>query len=412
MRQNPVLIYKINYMKNIYTVVVLIVLIFFSCDKKESKEHIPTIDISKIYKNRNKVKLSEIANKIDYIQLETTEKSIIGVISDPKKKIKFFGNNIFVNSNGILRFNVNGKFLNSIGNLGRGPKEYERAGSFTLFKSEDSLVTIFSDVQQKGMTYNIEGDYKSSFKINFWPADLTSSDENLIFVNNIGSRNKSMYYSMNILSKKGELKKRLLFKENEKDIDLAGTSMYNAYFLNKKLHYWEDNYDTLWVFDENFKANPKYIFSIGENIIPLENRTQKNMFDFEYLVKFNHFSMLLESNRFFFFKTIFNKKFYYIYYDKLSLNSSALEFKRPFGKGKHLSFYNDIDGGIPFWPIGQVDDNKMFMLTYGYEIKDYIAKKGKDFDAIDKQSRDDLLKLVEKSKISDNPILMIVTLKK
>ena len=135
------------------------------------------------------------------------------------------------------------------------------------------------------------------------------------------------------------------------------------------------------------------------------------MLDFDYSVKFDHFSMLFESSRFFFFKTIFNKKFYYIYYDKISLNSSAVEFKRPFSKGIHLAFYNDIDGGMPFWPMGNVSDNKLYMLLYGYEMKDYIAKKGKNFDAIDKPSRDKLLKLVEKSKISDNPILMVVTLK-
>ena len=61
--------------------------------------------------------------------------------------------------------------------------------------------------------------------------------------------------------------------------------------------------------------------------------------------------------------------------------------------------------------MGRVSDNKVFMLVYGCEMRDYIARKGKRFDAIDKAGRDKLLMLVEKSKISDNPILMIVTLK-
>ena len=73
-----------------------------------------------------------------------------------------------------------------------------------------------------------------------------------------------------------------------------------------------------------------------------------------------------------FFNTIYEKRIHNIYYDKTTEQSSCVEFKRPSGRGIHFSFNNDIDGGIPFWPMGMASDNKVFMLTYGYEIKDYL----------------------------------------
>ena len=42
------------------------------------------------------------------------------------------------------------------------------------------------------------------------------------------------------------------------------------------------------------------------------------------------------------------KKLNDIYYDKKTNISKSVKFSKPFGKGSHFSFYNDLDGGLPF----------------------------------------------------------------
>ena len=189
------------------------------------------------------------------------------------------------------------------------------------------------------------------------------------------------------------------------------TALNTNYKYRDTLSYWENNYDTIWRITNDFKAIPKYFINIGEKKIPIENATSKNVFNFKYFSKFDKITELYETKNHLFIRAFFNKKLNDIYYDKKMNISKSVKFSKPFGKGSHFSFYNDIDGGLPFWPMGNVSDNKLFMLVFGYEMRDYIARKGKDFDALDKNGREKLLKLVEKSKISDNPILMVVTLK-
>jgi hypothetical protein len=59
---------------------------------------------------------------------------------------------------------------------------------------------------------------------------------------------------------------------------------------------------------------------------------------------------------------------------------------------------NDIDGGLPYWPIGQVNDSITFSLVYGYMLKTIINAN------TSKSVRD----IVLNTKQFDNPILMLV----
>ena len=51
------------------------------------------------------------------------------------------------------------------------------------------------------------------------------------------------------------------------------------------------------------------------------------------------------------------------------------------------------------------------MITYAYELKEHLAKKGDDFIPTDEEKRKQLLELVEDSEMTDNPVLMVVSLK-
>ena len=93
---------------------------------------IPVIDVERaIASATNVYKLSDIAERIEYIPLEFKPECAIGGVA----QVYFAQDDIFIltmGSNDFLRFDKNGKFLNVIGSRGRGPGEYLDALYFAV----------------------------------------------------------------------------------------------------------------------------------------------------------------------------------------------------------------------------------------------------------------------------------------
>jgi uncharacterized protein YehS (DUF1456 family) len=77
------------------------------------------INIEEGFKNVSQIKLSEIADSISYVILSNDTQGPIGDVGN----IQLTNSNIYLRkrSSFILRFDRAGKFLNSFGNIGRGP---------------------------------------------------------------------------------------------------------------------------------------------------------------------------------------------------------------------------------------------------------------------------------------------------
>jgi hypothetical protein len=81
--------------------------------------------------------------------------------------------------------------------------------------------------------------------------------------------------------------------------------------------------------------------------------------------------------------------------------------------GSSTGFVNDYDGGMDFWPKGKVSDDQVFMpinvITFQKELN-RISTGKKTIKFPEKQKQ--LIKLISESDASNNPILMMVKLKK
>ena len=403
-----------------------IILLFFivSCknNRADSYNDLEVISINDSYsKSKKKINLSEVAKRIEYIPLETDSTCLLTRIEAPNKDILFSNGKIFIKDvSGVLySFSQTGKFLRKIGNIGRGPGEYSKENYFTLINN-DNLVAIYSPPIQKTLFYDFNGNFIDNIKTDFWPLGLSSVDNNLLFINTLGRRRYSNYYNISAISLNGTKHKGLFYKKNEKKLEEKvnfGLKMFSgsSYYLGGERHYFENSsyeLDTIWKITNELKVIPKFVIDL-KNKVPLKDSKMENFSDFNFVTKYNMFEALYETSKYMFFEVMLaeDQKFYNILYDKLSKKSIAVQFDKAFGEGIHFSFYNDIDGGVPFWPQGKVLDDMVFMLIHGYEMKDYLERKGDNYDAIDIEARERLLKLVEDSKISDNPILMVVTLK-
>jgi len=116
--------------------------------------------------------LSNIADSIKFIPLETSNYSVIAQI----KSISIDDNFIFIRSNVgynnsfFYRFNLEGKFLNRIGAIGRGPGESLNS-LFSLDKERDRFLVLRLDGKKSILAYNYEGIFLEELPIEV-PADV------------------------------------------------------------------------------------------------------------------------------------------------------------------------------------------------------------------------------------------------
>ena len=110
--------------------------------------------------------MSEFISSIRYIPLETNANCLIGYMNIP-----VFGKDIFIRSysgsingeTGILRFSDSGKFLNKIGNMGRGPGEYQDNSDVVLV---NDTVYVISNFSNDILCYSLAGVFLKKYHLN------------------------------------------------------------------------------------------------------------------------------------------------------------------------------------------------------------------------------------------------------
>lgn len=136
-------------------------LIGCSSSKQQNQENstedsLPVINLSENVTEVQSLPLSEAAQTIEVIPLEMTNTSVIGEINH----LQVTSSDIWVThykDNTIFRFSRSGKFLNKVGAIGQGPKEYTHLWDFFIDedKKEVNIISITSGVQ----VYDYEGNY-------------------------------------------------------------------------------------------------------------------------------------------------------------------------------------------------------------------------------------------------------------
>ncbi|TKG94937.1 6-bladed beta-propeller [Puteibacter caeruleilacunae] len=159
-------------------------LLLFSCITPVSKENVqnkslPSIKIT--YPDRDKLEdlfLSEIADSIRYIPLETRSKCLLtGVLTAAVSDKYFFIKQRYK----LFQFSKEGKFIRQVGNEGRGP------GEFLLRKFIINKSSIFLFPRKaRFLEYDFNGNHIRTIKNNLISSDIedmTSTNDCIVFCN-------------------------------------------------------------------------------------------------------------------------------------------------------------------------------------------------------------------------------------
>lgn len=339
---------------------------------------------------------------IKYVPLETKSVCLIANIN----KIIINKTNFYIldrTSKSIFIFSLEGKFINKISNVGKGPKEYVDIRDFEInsFKNE---ILLYDDFTSKILHYNLSGDFvkveQTGFK--FRNIRVLSSDKLLFGVlnaKNVQSKDIN-FYSILIASD--------LINIDYKGFKNSEAMISNPYVENDYFSSFGDDVifsprfvDTIYNINSKGQAVAKYYLKYENKIPKGFFNTVSNNSNFKKNVenKYTYFNgTFVENDSDCFFKLSPPDGIYkFCFYNKqtnktlsfnsiYSLNANVLSFAIPIN-----TFENKFLGILPAYSIYQNRGN-------------LIKNKYKPISDVN-------LKLLNSIKEDDNPILTIYSMK-
>jgi hypothetical protein len=420
-----------NMSKNLVFYLSISLCVIYSCNNQNRKTEIAkdnfqdhtlySIDFPALLKKKRETRISEISETIEYLQLETSAKSIVGRILDAK----FTKDYIFIEHRGtplLTLYDWNGKFVRHIGRVGRGPGEYLLMRSFSINEA-NRLIYIQTNWTGLLLVYNFEGDF-----LNTYPLEITSGiiswNRNNLFVNYtepIDGNENFLFTEINSSSYVIQtVKNPFTWKKTNQGSSSSYRDQTLFYRVENKLHFKSKYNDTIYTFDENDRIIPKFFIDLKKYRLPDEMRPERGIIK---KIPAEYFWVSAkESKKYMFlrysaYEPIEDKGPFdegYMIYNKDSHSGNAIgkkgskvEFLSDFGD---YGFENDIDGGPDLIPE-YTNDSLVFNFVSALELKKYITSE-KFLKSTPKfpDRKEMLIQRLNGLQITDNDVLMIVKL--
>ena len=347
--------------------------------------------------------LSNLISDFSYIPLETNENSLIGEISS----LILTANEVFVHdriTKAILIFDKDGKFLNKLEALGRGPEEFSELVSFTI--DTDNNHIIIGDVG-KIIAFDYDGKFVYEFKTLMGGAfqiAYTGEGKLAVHTNYIQLEEDQSYNYLVVF----DLEKQHIVSQSIPFDKLARVENMTSFFNNisnssSSVKYLSIPYKShIWQLS-GMKVTPAYYVNFGSNALPEDY--EKNYLSNPRYSSSQLRSVELENNwhrisgggallndKFLNFSYSRNGDFTEVYFDLQTKN--AYQFKVPLN--------NDLDGSR--FVVQRATYKDKFISIAGASGLVKRANEGKI-------SNPEVLKLVSTLEIEDNPVLRILSYK-
>jgi hypothetical protein len=333
------------------------------------------------------LKLSDIAESVEYIPLETHKQSIIG----DRAGATLTDDYIFIGQYGaVLQFDKNGKFVRQINKVGQGPGEcFARCSAFD---EKNQLIYLYNNFTERIMIYGYDGKFKRSFKDSseggFADGMICDEKGNLLLSYNISI---GMKYNYVVVDPNGKIiYKDLHYKDETKKERIKYVLIIEGYKaiypFDETLFYYKIKFsnqllsDTVFRIMSDYKSIPSHIITIPE--------TKHSI------------GRVMESSRYFYvFHSISNDNFLSLYDKQIGKLISNAEW----------TIINNIDGG----PDIEISDHNggryAWQLVQPFKLREKLIESKTNVLYPEKQKA--LKELVNRLDDEDNPVLMIVKLK-
>lgn len=274
-----------NYKNAILSLLGLAILGLFSCTNKTKKleknteivkteiQYPVTIDFANNFTNYKEIKLSEVADSVEFVKLEMSPNCLIRRPNSVHVTDSF----IFVAQyRSMLQFNRKGKFIRQIGKMGRGPKEYAHIYHACIDRDKER-VYVNAGESRKIQIYDFEGKhigrnkYFSNSKF-----EMLDSAKTVSF---IGNHYGQQAYKLLIT---GSERDTLGYLLNTVKFPHQGRTTIMSYPYSSRFYRWNNvlNFSSLYG-DTVFQVNavnditPRYIINKGKYKLPVDSRIER-----------------------------------------------------------------------------------------------------------------------------------------
>jgi hypothetical protein len=298
------------------------------------------------------------------------------------------------------------------------------------------------------MEFNLQGEHIRSYEsfknisLNAVPNVWRSLNDSLIFVhvsNAAGEvKNKAV-----IIYRNGEIYKGFQsFNKTYKPENnaVAGYSQISsAYIYSGNLGFKEAFNDTLFYIGSDLQLRTGYVFNMGKYSVTYQDLMNHSAFSREYayttrdifetddyilfdllgLVNaFKRTAPIVSSVRTLSGQSVERLNWYYSFrllfvFDKNSRDIFLVDILRNNDSDVRQGFVNDIDGGLRFYPSSLMDGDRLIMSIQPHELKSHVASEDfRNATAKYPEKKKALEELANSLSEDDNPVLMVVTMKK
>jgi hypothetical protein len=408
-------------MNHITKVIVLLLITACSSNSKKTdasvqteaeQETLPAIKIRRPSGELPLLKLSEIAEDIKYLKLETHDDALLslgGVFRSDESNDMFI-----LYKRQIFKFDKTGKYIKRIGRSGQGPGEF--TPDHVQVDFQKNLIYVFPGIPGKERDCILKLDFDGNLleriqhELVSYPSRMTLFNGNLIFVNDPVSPNNKWFkngymqlYSFNLDSRKVDFYLPNPYLEELKDRKVSLNSHVGKLNLAKGKNVVSYKYilnDTIYRITDK-GISPFLVMDLGKKLV-LE----------DYLGQFN-FKKMLEYKTVIADLNVFENHWIFRLIKDVSSNNPDYFLCLYDIKTGQLSYYdevilNDLDGGpnysyMPLLDVSYLKSNE----SHNFYYRGHDTLKELKYP----ERKDEFKKLLDMSKEDDNPILRIVTFK-
>ncbi len=326
--------------------VIIVAFIMVSC--KNRTEYKSDLDYTKIpaydIKECNILKYSTIFDTIKFVKLETNDACLIGRIDKLihyKSKFLILDKHI---AKSIYVFDNEGKFIQKVGAIGRGPGQYIEPSFLTINYYSDEIM-VFDNFSKKIISYDWDGKFLNMLKIEnrFDEFSAIGSDKIALYFNYYGNEdiNTLPKYNMHIIKKNGDILYRVFDRSNSKIPNDERSNFFNR-FENEIL--FNPSYDNKIYTITDQGVSVKYEIDFGEKfltkdfILKILKKVQTKKDIYNKIENSNRICIkgFNELKNYLILTISYQRKIYNIFYSKLT------------GDVKYSNIYvNDMYGLIP-----------------------------------------------------------------
>lgn len=148
-------------MKTVDILILLIISLLHSCSSPRQEDEEIEKRIPIVIEEGSKIKFSDVFEQVDYIPLETTDTSLVGIV----ERFRIFDNKAcLICDKSLLMFDANtGRAISKISKLGSAPEEYQSLHDASV--CEDGNVELLDMNKRKIRRYDINGNFVSSLDL-------------------------------------------------------------------------------------------------------------------------------------------------------------------------------------------------------------------------------------------------------